>query len=180
MCKTIVSFVVIIFLTLLIIAQAFALEEIKTIDVEKKKSWIKEFFSIVPKPDPSKIEQAATQGEWKWRPIVTLPALKITESTRPDAKADVFLLTSAGGGISYQRLIYNSGTEKWECKFSWSPLTILLSGNLTAAKPIDISLATTIGIFNNLIMYGLGIDLGEVQGRSRIFGLLSIGININN
>ena len=130
------------------------------------------------------LERADGTTETAWRPVVNLPALKLTESVRPDAQVDGQVLTSVGGGISVQRLRWNSnkGDEGgWVSTFSFSPLTILVSGNFGGDDArLDVSPAMTIGFFDNVIMFGGGWDLGKVTGRSRAFGLLSIGINFNN
>lgn len=139
------------------------------------------FFKPIEKPTAAQIAADRTVAEKSsWRPVVTLPALKLVETSREDAKIDALLLTSTGGGISWQKLKYDEEDEKWKSTFSVSPITILLSGNLSSETPIDISYAATVGFFNNLIMVGGGYDLGSVSGRSRFFGLISIGINFNN
>lgn len=145
-------------------------------NVYSQERGLKKFFNSIPKPGDR--FQDKTKNEW--RPIVALPALKIVESSRSDAKVDALLLTSTGGGISWQRLKFDDDSKKWKSTFSFSPATILLSGNFTADSPIDISYAMTVGFFNNLIMIGGGYDLGSVSGRSRFFGLLSVGISFNN
>lgn len=122
----------------------------------------------------------ADMDKWEWRPIVAIPAFKVTESTRPNTDADVLLLASTGGGISYQHLIYDATEQKYNCTFSVSPLTLLLTGNLTANNPIDLSYMASVGIWNNLFMFGVGYDLGSITGRSRVFGAFSVGINLNN
>ena len=150
-----------------------------TISITKAQSGLKKFFSPVPKPTAALAPGTpATRNEW--RPVVSLPAMKLVESSRPDAKVDALLLTSTGGGISWQKLKLDAASNKWKCTFSFSPATFLLSGNFTADNPIDISYAMTVGFFNNLLMIGGGYDLGTVSGRSRFFGLISIGINFNN
>lgn len=142
---------------------------------------LKAFFSPIPKPVAKALPaEGGVEKNWSWRPIVSLPALKITESIRADAQVDALLLTSTGGGISIQKTVYEPATQRWKSVFSWSPATVLLSGNLSADNPINISYVTTIGFFNNLLMIGGGYDLGSVDGRSRVFGVLSIGINFNN
>lgn len=142
---------------------------------------LKSFFAPIPKPDEKILpSEGGTDKPWKWRPVVSLPALKLTESTRLNAQVDALLLTSTGGGISIQKSYYDDGDKRWKSTFSWSPATILLSGNLSADNPINISYVTTVGFFNNLLMIGAGYDLGEVSGRSRFFGVLSIGVNFNN
>jgi hypothetical protein len=144
---------------------------------------LKKLFLPIPKPT-EKDFKANPQPKWEWRLGVTLPAFKITGSTRPNATVDALLLTSTGGGISWQKLAFkkddNEKEGRWKCIFSWSPATILLSGNLTSDHPVDIAYATTLGFFNNLLMIGGGYDLGVVTGRSRFFGVLSIGLNFNN
>jgi len=141
---------------------------------------LKKFFSPIPKPSSQAPPiDGNNKKQWEWRPIVSLPALKLTKSSRPSAEVDALLLTSTGGGISIQKIDFD-GDNKAKSTFSWSPITILLSGNLSAENPIDISAATTVGFFNNLLMVGGGYDLGSVNGRGRWFGLVSIGINFNN
>lgn len=171
-----------LFLLSIILFQSLSFSQTES-GVSNEESWFKKFFSPIPSPikNTDRLGQVSSEEpKWALRPIVVLPALKLTESTRKDAKLDALLLTSTGGGISYQRLVYNTEDKKYECTFSWSPLTVLLSGNLSSDNPIDLSLATTVGFFNNLIMFGCGYDLGSVGERSRFFGLLSIGINLNN
>jgi hypothetical protein len=147
--------------------------------VESSKSWLGSFFSPVPIPDlPDK--QLSFNVEWKLRPIIALPALKVTKSTRENAILDVGALTSTGAGISLQRLEYDLNTEKWDCTFSISPVTILFSGSLAPDRTIDLSWVTTVGFFNNIIMFGFGYDFGSAQARSRLFGVLSVGMNFNN
>jgi hypothetical protein len=113
--------------------------------------------------------------------VVSIPAFKIVESSRKNAQLDARILTQVGGGVSYQNLVYDSTNEKWISTFSFSPMTILISGNTANDDPIDLSYAMTVGFFDNLIMLGAGWDFGNVEDdRSRFFGLLSIGVNFNN
>ncbi|MEQ9264596.1 MAG: hypothetical protein RLN81_05205 [Balneolaceae bacterium] len=128
-----------------------------------------------------KLQDDATEAEKKtnkFRPVIVLPAFKIVESSRSDAKIDAQVLTSTGGGVSYQMLKYDKDKEAWKSYFTWSPLTILLSGDTDDS--LDVSYATTFGFFNNAVMIGGGYDFGSVGDRSRWFGLISIGINFNN
>lgn len=151
------------------------------------QGFIKRLFTAKPPPT---LEQLTAEGgsnvDWDWRGAATIPALKLVESTRPDALLDGYAFTSAGGGITYQKLEWQSEGDdplkgKWVSKFSWSPLTVLLVGNFDDNTAIDPSLATTVGFFQNLFMLGVGVDLGSVpSGRSRLFGALSININFNN
>lgn len=149
-----------------------------------QESGLRKFFSPIPKPNEFGLQNLGSNSvkAWQWRPIVSLPTLKLTESVRPNTQLDALLLTSVGGGISLQKIKLEDteAGSKAVSTFSWSPLTVLLSGNLTADNPIDLSVATTVGFFNNLIMIGGGYDLGTVNNRSRWFGVLSIGVNFNN
>jgi len=133
------------------------------------------FFRPVPKPTPETQDQTI----WRLRPIVTIPALKISPSTKIDVLADVSMLSSAGGGISMQSLSYDQTEGAWGSNVSFS-LIGLLSGDLTSSNPVDFSGAVAVGFFNDIIMFGLGYDLGYVSGRSRFFGLVSLGVNFNN
>src|SRR5690349_5097645 len=85
---------------------------------------LKKFFAPIPKPASGLPAEAGEEKRWEWRPIVALPAFKITESTRPDTKVDALLLTSTGGGISIQKLAYNQEKKRYESSFSWSPISI--------------------------------------------------------
>lgn len=140
------------------------------------------FFKPIPPPDVQALVDDPVNGAVtkEWRPIVNLPAFKLVESSRENAQVDALVLTSTGGGVAWQKLKYDSATKKWKSLISVSPATILLSGNLSANSPIDIAYAATVGFLNNYIMVGAGYDLGTVEGRSRVFGLLSVGINFNN
>jgi hypothetical protein len=145
---------------------------------------LKAFFSPIPKPKTALAPGESYEKMWKWRPTVALPALKLIDSDQGDRKLDAFLLASTGGGLSLQQGEFftdNDQQKRWRCNFSWSPITVLLSGDLSADNPVNISYATTLGFFNNLLMIGVGYDFGDITGRnSRLFGLLSVGINLNN
>jgi len=120
----------------------------------------------------------ANQAHWDLKPIVQIPAIKLTESTRQDAEIDATFLASAGGGISLQHTIQKDGKNYSEYGAS---LIVLLSGDTsTKGAVLDISAGITIGFLNNLIQLGTGRDFGSVGNRSRWFGLLSFGINLTN
>lgn len=168
-------------LTSIIIVTLFCLEAL----AEEKKvvagtnTALSRFFDPIPKPE-LEIKGVQDNTRSEWRPVVAIPALKLIESTRENAQLDALVLTQVGGGVSYQKLEYDSENKKWVCKWSISPMTVLLSANTANDNPIDISYAATVGLFDNLIMVGVGWDFGDVGDRSRLFGLLSMGINFNN
>jgi hypothetical protein len=146
------------------------------------RSVVRRLFSAVPEPREERLAAArpASFTCAQWRPVVTIPALRLTQSTRANAVVDAFLLTSVGGGLSWQRLRWDPARKRYESTFSVSPATVLLAGRIAGDNTLDVSYATTVGFFNNLLMLGAGYDLGTVKGRSRWFGLLSVGINFNN
>lgn len=115
---------------------------------------------------------------WEFKPTVQIPAIKVTESIRDGAQLDATFLASTGGGITLQKRIVRD--KKNYAIFSWSPVIILLTGDTSKDNPLDLSYCSTVGIFNNLIQFGAGWDFGVVEERSRVFGVLSLGININN
>lgn len=140
-------------------------------------------FKIVPKPPVAAAAAATAETpiiKRVWRPTVVLPALKLVQSTRPESQLDGLLSPSTGGGISFQKLAFNSDTNKWESLISFSPATILLTGNLTADNPIDLSYVANVAFFNNLIAVGVGYDFGNVGDRSRLFFGINLGISLNN
>lgn len=147
----------------------------------KKTSKLKRLFRRLPPPGPD--EPTTT---WEWRPVITIPALKLTQSVRSGAVADVAVLTSVGGGLSYEELVRTrtnvGGVEvvKTTCPFSISPATFLFAGK-TSDSSLDFSYAATAGFFDNKIMIGVGYDLGKIDDKrpSRFFLLLSVGINFN-
>lgn len=126
------------------------------------------------------------------RPSVVIPVFKIYESKNDNRKVDVSMNSGIGGGVSLvwykdatkpsekKQVINADGTlgeaveVKADVAFSLSPLTVLMSKSAEEGN-IDISLAGTMGFFNNTFVIGVGYDFGEVVDRSRWFGLLSIG-----
>ncbi|MFN8337185.1 MAG: hypothetical protein U0U09_18780 [Cyclobacteriaceae bacterium] len=145
-----------------------------------ESAYSQKFFKPIPAVPQERANDTAAKKKQEWRPVVALPAIKLVETSREDAKVDALLLTSTGGGICYQWLRWDEEDKKWKSQISLSPATILLSGNVTADSPIDLSYAMTVGFFNNTIMLGGGYDLGSVSDRSRFFGVISIGISFNN
>lgn len=150
------------------------------------------FFKPIPKPriEPSTglfVEGSATE-KWEWRPTVQLPALKILRAAESapntqnssDAIISAQILTSVGGGISRQHLIYDKEKDKWVAKFTTS-LVILLAGDFEQNNSeLNISPALTFGFFEDFpLIVGVGYNLGDTGGRGRLFGCLSIGINFN-
>ncbi len=115
---------------------------------------------------------------WDFKPLVQIPAIKVIESSRSNSLVDASFLVSAGGGLTLQRS-YEKDNKNY-VDLSWSPVIFLLSGETAKEKPLDLSVCTTVGFFNNLLQFGAGVDLGFVENRSRFFVVLSFGINLTN
>ena len=122
---------------------------------------------------------------WDAQVSVVIPAFKIYETTKSGRKLDGRTLTALGGGLEFgkykSKQVNNNPTSGYQrvSVFSYSPFTVLLSGNGDAF--LDVSIAQTIGFFNNTLQFGGGYDFGEIDSDrvGRWFFLLSVGININ-
>lgn len=96
-------------LTSIIIVTLFCLEAL----AEEKKvvagtnTALSRFFDPIPKPE-LEIKGVQDNTRSEWRPVVAIPALKLIESTRENAQLDALVLTQVGGGVSYQKLEYDS------------------------------------------------------------------------
>lgn len=114
---------------------------------------------------------------WSFDETVTIPVLKLVESSRDNAQYDAALFTGIGGGIclAYSKINVDGTKDRI---VTISPLTILISGDTSNedATFFDVSYAFTVGFFNDKIMVGVGRDFGEVDDRSRWFGMLGLGI----
>lgn len=114
---------------------------------------------------------------WELKPTVQVPALKLRESTRPNAKLDVTAFSSAGAGITFQRTIRKA--EKNYATISAS-LIAMFSATTSPSSLANFGIGITGGLFNNLLQAGIGWDAGEVPDGKRFFGMLSLGINLTN
>lgn len=132
-----------------------------------------------------KLEKAIENIGFKVKPSITLPAFKIYKSKKENTIADVAVMSGIGGGVSlvwYDKknsiaTPLNSKTDvKLKSYFTFSPMTVLLRKEAEKGS-IDLSYAMTAGFFDDILMIGIGYDLGEVKDRNRLFLLLSIGAN---
>jgi len=80
----------------------------------------------------------------------------------------------AGGGVSYQHLIWDAHGQKWNCQ--WSIAAMGWAGGSVAPKtPADIvSYGIMGGFFNNLLM------VGPAFNGKKLMAVVAIGINLNN
>jgi hypothetical protein len=128
---------------------------------------------------------------WVLTPSIIIPPFMMRESVRPGAKLDAVLVAGVGGGIALTYQNTNSLTGDTRDIFSWSPFTIIMSGNLSqdTTNEIDVMYATTISFFNGLIVtgpcYQLGnnvieLDNGSIRALSRWGWLLGFGVSFGN
>ena len=140
-----------------------------------------DFFKKLSKQSNS-LSDLKNSKKWLWRPSVTLPALKSYFSNAENTILDTYLFTSTGGGVSYQRTFKDPNEiNRYISDFSFSPITILISGDFKNVSPVNLAYMTSVGFANNSIMLGIGYDLGKIENENnRFFLTLNIGINFNN
>lgn len=79
-----------------------------------------------------------------------------------------------GIGFGYQHNTFDYTTGKWYTLYSFNAM-VYAGGSLSPKTPADIiSEGLTIGFLNNLIM------VGAVYNGSRILGVISLGVSLNN
>jgi len=100
--------------------------------------------------------------KWKLGPTITIPPFRVQESVRENAKLDIVVTASFGGGIAFVYEEEDPITGDKERIFSVSPFTILLSGDSTEDyEKLDLSYCVTIGLFDDMIMTGVGYNFGK-------------------
>ena len=126
---------------------------------------------------------AALPRRWALRPTVTIPAVRLVRSARAGAELDAQLLSSVGGGVTFESLRWEqpaTGDGRYVADLTWSPATVLFTGRTEGGTTtLDVAWATGVGFFDNRIQVGAGYNFGAVAARQRVFGLLSVGINFN-
>lgn len=136
------------------------------------------FFKSVPKASTRTFMVRDPKGSFG----VAMTADSTLNAFRPitniAAYAEPGNVLMAGAGISYQHLKYDFTNAKW--KSIWSIAGMMWAGGSVAPQtPADaISYGLMVGFFNNLIMVGPAYN-GGLKG-SKIQGVVSIGINLNN
>ena len=104
----------------------------------------------------------ALSKNWVIAPTINIPPFRLQESVRNDAKMDIVFTASVGGGVAFNYVEKDPITGDEDIKFSWSPFSVYLTGDTTEnLNDVDLSFATTVGVFNNLIMFGIGYDVGD-------------------
>lgn len=126
------------------------------------------FFKPLPKPGLKSltridgIEQPTVQNAF--RPVANVAAYGIPGN---------IILT--GAGISYQHLVYDYNSMKWNCIWSINALGWLsATPDPNSPTPNVITYGLAGGFLNNLIMVGAGFN------GSNIIGTIGIGVSLNN
>ena len=130
-------------------------------------------------------------GDWAFGPSITIPPLMLRESVREGAKLDAVLVAGVGGGVAIYWGKVDPVTGKRGRDFSFSPLTIIMSGNVSqdTANELDIGYAMTVGFFDDLVMTGVGYFLGSnlvymedgsTREISRWFWMLGVGVSFGS
>jgi hypothetical protein len=120
---------------------------------------------------------------WKWRPSVVIPAFKARLSNKANTDIDFLLSPQIGGGISLsniEKITDQNNQPATYRKFSWSPATFLITNKSGDNNDLALTYATTVALFDDLIVFGLGYDLGDTEKRwQRPHLLLSFGVSID-
>lgn len=128
--------------------------------------------------------------KWKLAPSITIPPLMLRESPEENVGFDVVFTASIGGGIAFKYCEIDPVTGESDSQFSWSPFTILISGDTKSETPdLSVAYAMTVGFFDDLIQTGFGYDFGDNRITnddgaevtiSRWFFLLGLGFSFGN
>jgi hypothetical protein len=120
---------------------------------------------------------------WHPGPVLTLPPLRVVDSARKNAKLDIVLDASIGGGIEYKQVVKDS-EGKFRKRIAVSAI-VLFSGSTDDNKPpVNFAIAGIVSFLDGLLVAGIGFDFGDnvVQTedgldytRNRSFFLLGLG-----
>jgi len=112
---------------------------------------------------------------WMFDIATAVPLMKLVESNEPGAKMDVLPVAGLGGGLC----IYWTDVNVLDHKkiVSFNVPMLYYSTRIDDEKKLDLSLAATVGFFDNAIQFGAGYELGKLPyERSRLVGLFSLGV----
>ena len=112
---------------------------------------------------------------WMFDVATAVPLMKIVESTETNTKMDVLPIAGIGGGLCIYWTDINVIDHK---KIVALNLPMLYaSTRIDDEKKLDLTVAATIGFFDNLVQFGAGYELGKLPyERSRVVGLFSLGM----
>jgi hypothetical protein len=102
--------------------------------------------------------------------------MKIVESDDTNTKMDVLPVAGLGGGLCIYWTDVNVIDHKKIVALN-APM-LYASTRIDDEKKLDLTLAATVGFFDNLIEFGVGYELGKLPyERSRLVGLFSLGVS---
>jgi hypothetical protein len=108
---------------------------------------------------------------WIFRPTIGITAMKY-QVVSGDETFAVSSLQSLGTGISYQKIVIKDDLPYCQTAYN---LLLLYNMDYTGKVPINLGIAATIGLYNNLVSAGIGWD----RGQKNPFILLNISLNLN-
>jgi hypothetical protein len=125
--------------------------------------------------DTSVVALTTIDAYWVFKPEIVIPMLYLQKSLAESSLVDINLFTGTGGGITYQRNELRNGVNYATFSVA-AALFLTKSGSYTNATP-----SIMCGCLNNVIMLGVGYNLGKCDcNERRTIVLLSIGINLTN
>ena len=125
---------------------------------------------------PAMLKLAATDTAvntafWEFKPVITVPSLRLQFSDRPGAQLDLTALSAVGAGVSYQRDILQDGKNASDIAFE----AMLL---LTGPDPQDVSFGLAAGFFDNYLQIGGGYNAGKITDGHRWFAMVSTSFTL--
>lgn len=118
-------------------------------------------------------------GQWLFAPMLSIPALKLKQSTKENTEYDTSILAGVGGGISFNHTVIDiTDPSKINSNFSVSLFGVVSTIEKSdEANKLATSVGFSIGLLNNNFMLGFGRDLGETTEKERNFFLIGFGAN---
>jgi len=113
---------------------------------------------------------------WMFDVATAVPLMKIVESNDANTKMDVLPVAGLGGGLCIYWTDVNVIDHKKIVALN-APM-LYASTRIDDEKKLDLTVAATVGFFDNLIEFGVGYELGKLPyERSRLVGLFSLGVS---
>jgi hypothetical protein len=116
---------------------------------------------------------------WEFKPTVQVSATSIRAGATGADPMLVTFLSAAGPALTLQKTVQDANGVNY-AQYSGS-LAFLVTGRTDEGPTFQPAVALTVGFLNNIVQLGAGYELTAVNpSRQRIFGLLSIGVNLTN
>ena len=117
------------------------------------------------------IDSISPIAYWEFKPVITVPSLRLQFSDRPGAQLDLTALSAVGAGVSYQRSILVNGKNASDVAFEGMIL-------LTGPDPQDVSFGLAAGFFDNYLQIGGGYNAGKITDGHRWFAMVSTSFTL--